>query len=262
MKQITTILFILTLLNELVFCQSDSLPPIGTDRPTQSTSPYFVPRGSFQIETGAIFTSRNDDINEKQLMSLGNTSLRYGIFENFEVNVASSYESITVHPIESGNDSTISGMGPVSAGFKVFVCEEKGLRPQIAIVGIINFRHIGNENFTPTFSYPLGKLVATHNLSDHWSLGYNIGFSLSGETADGFFVYSGYIGYLITNRLWSFVEAYGNFDNGNFPNHRGDAGLTYRLTNNLQVDLSGGMGFDKDVQRNFISAGISWRIPQ
>ncbi len=259
MIKITSFLFLL-LITTTTFGQSDSIPPISTDRPTQSVSPYFVPRGAFQLETGAVYTDRTDDYNEIQMWSLGTTQIRYGIFDNFEVNVGTSYESRTVMPIENGNDSTYSGMGAVSAGFKVFVCDENGIRPAMAIVGTINFRHLGNENFAPTFSYPLGKLVATHNITDRLSLGYNIGFSYSGEDADGFFVYSAYLGYSITPQLWSFIEAYGNFDNGNFPNHRGDAGLTYRLTDRFQLDLSAGTGFDNEVQRYFISGGLSWRI--
>lgn len=259
MKKITLFIPIL-LLCISVAGQTDSIPTISTDRPTQSTSPYFVPRGAFQLETGAMYTIRTDNTDERTMLSLGGSNLRFGVFENFEVNVMGSFESITITPKETGSDSTISGMGGVSAGFKTFVCEEKGIRPAIAIVGIIAFRHIGNENFAPTFSYPLGKLAATHTLSKRASLGYNIGFSYSGEEADGYFIYSAYFGYYLTPRLWSFIEVYGNFDNGNFPNHKADAGLTYLINQRLQLDISGGTGFEDEVSRSFVSAGLSWRI--
>ncbi|MEZ5147980.1 MAG: transporter [Bacteroidales bacterium] len=190
MKKFTGILISLLLPFLQGFTQSDSIPPISTDRPTQSSSPYFVPKGAFQLETGFIYTDRTDDYDERQMLSIANSNLRYGIFENFEVSVMGSYESMTIIPKDDANDTTVSGMGGVSAGFKTFVCKEKGIRPEIAIVGVISFRHLGNENFAPTFSYPLGKLVAMHNLSKRMQLGYNIGFSYNGEDADGFFVYS------------------------------------------------------------------------
>ncbi|MCB2222259.1 MAG: transporter [Bacteroidetes bacterium] len=260
MKRIITILFFLVILIIPSIAQTDTIPTISTDRPTQTTSPYFIPKGAFQIETGVIYTRRTDDFDERQMMSIGNSNLRYGVFENFEVNVMGSFESMTINPKEKGNDSTLSGLGGVSAGFKTFVCKEKGIRPALAIVGIIALRHLGNENFAPTFSYPLGKLAATHTLSNRASLGYNIGFSYSGEDADGFFIYSVYMGYYITSKLWSFIEGYGNFDNGNFPNHRADLGLTYLISPTFQLDISGGTGFSNDVDRSFISAGLSWRV--
>ena len=262
MKKFTGILISLLLPFLQGFTQSDSIPPISTDRPTQSSSPYFVPKGAFQLETGFIYTDRTDDYDERQMLSIANSNLRYGIFENFEVSVMGSYESMTIIPKDDANDTTVSGMGGVSAGFKTFVCKEKGIRPEIAIVGVISFRHLGNENFAPTFSYPLGKLVAMHNLSKRMQLGYNIGFSYNGEDADGFFVYSGYLGYYITNRLWSFAEAYGKFDHGNFPKHRVDLGFTYMLSRNFQLDISAGKGISSLVSRAFVSAGLSWRIPR
>ena len=105
-------------------------------------------------------------------------------------------------------------------------------------------------------------LAATNTLSKRFSLGYNIGFAYDGESADGFFIYAVYLGFQITDRLWSFAEVYGDFDNGDFPNHKIDGGLTYRIRHNLQIDVSGGTGISSDVNKYFINGGISWRIPR
>jgi hypothetical protein len=244
------------------FAQNDSIPDIITDRPTQAESPYIVPKGSFQIESGIVYTSRNDQTDTKEQWSIATTMLRYGIFNNFEVRVFSSYESTNVYVKETQVDSTYSGMGPITAGFKITVAKEKGIRPEIAIVASITFRHLGDKNYSPTYSYPIGKLALSHTLSKRFSLGYNIGFAYSGEDADGFFIYAGYLGFKITNRLWSFIEAYGDFDNGAFPNHKLDAGLTYLIRRNLQIDISGGIGISQVVDKYFLNAGISWRLPR
>jgi len=244
-----------------VFSQNDTIPNISTDRPTQGISPYIVPKGSFQIETGVIYANRNDQTDKIEQWSYATTLLRYGIFNNFEVRLNSSYESTTVYVKETQEDSTYSGMGPVTAGFKITLAKEKGIRPELAIVASITFRHLGNENYKPTYSYPIGILSATHTVSRHFSIGYNVGFAYSGEDADGFFIYAVYPGFQITDRLWSFVEIYGDFDNGNFPNHKLDGGLTYRIRHNLQVDISGGTGISQDVDKYFLNGGISWRLP-
>ena len=262
MKKIILIYSLLIVLfPSATFAQNDSIPNIGTDRPTQTVGPYIVPKGSFQIESGIIYTNTNNQTDRNEQWSYATTLLRYGIFDNFEVRLNSSYES-TIYVKEAQEDSTYSGMGPVTAGFKITLAKEKGIRPELAIVASITFRHLGNENYSPTFSYPVGILAATNTLSKRFSLGYNIGFAYSGENADGFFIYTTYLGFQITDRLWSFAEVYGNFDNGNFPNHKWDAGLTYLIRHNLQFDVSGGTGFSNDVDKYFLNAGISWRLPR
>jgi hypothetical protein len=243
------------------FAQDDSIPNISTDRPTVAVGSYIVPKGTFQIESGVIYTNRNDQTEKKELWSYATTLLRYGVYDNFEVRLSSSYESADIYEKETQVDSTISGVGPITAGFKITVVHEKGIRPELAIVGSITFRHVGDENFTPTYSYPVGLLTGTNTLSKRFSLGYNIGFAYNGENADGFFIYAAYLGFQITDRLWSFFEVYGKFDNGDFPNHKIDGGLTYRLRRNLQIDVSGGTGISSDVNKYFLNAGIAWRIP-
>ena len=261
-KLILFCFFLILLLPVTTSAQNDSIPDIITDRPTQAESPYIVPKGSFQIESGIVYTSRNDKTDIQDQWSIASTMLRYGIFNHFEVRVISSYESTNVHVKETQKDSTYSGMGPLTAGFKITVIEEKGIRPEIAIAASITFRHLGSKNYSPTFSYPIGKLALSHTLSKRFSLGYNIGFAYGGENADGFFIYAAYLGFKITKRLWSFAEVYGDFDNGNYPNHKLDAGLTYLLLHNLQIDISGGSGLSQEVDKYFLNAGISWRIPR
>lgn len=263
MKKIVHVFIILFLLLPFfIYAQTDSIPDIITDRPTQTESPYLVPKKTFQIESGIMCTNREDQTDIREMWSIGNTLLRYGVLKNLEIRVASSYESLNVYQKETGVDSSYHGIGAVSAGFKVFIVEEKGIRPEIAILGSITFRHLGNDNFSPTYSYPVGKLAVNHTLSKRFSFGYNIGFAYSGEDADGFFIYSAVLGYKISNRFWSFCEAYGKFDNGDFPNHRVDAGFTYLVRKNLQVDISGGYGLSSEVDRYFVSAGFGWRIPR
>lgn len=244
--------------------QNDSIPQISTDRPTQAASPYLVPKGSLQIETGVIYTNQEDNTDIMEMWSIGTTMLRYGVYDNFELRLSSSFENYNTQVKNTEIDSSYGGIGPVSAGFKVFIVEEKGIRPEIAIVGTITFRHLGSKEFSPTYSYPLGLLAVNHNITKRISIGYNVGFSYSGEDADGFFVYSGLLGYKISNRFWSFAEVYGNFDHADFPDHNADLGLTYLLRNNLQLDVSGGFGLTgtDDLARYFLSAGLSWRIPR
>ena len=263
MKSYTIIiLFLILFLNNILKGQNDSIPSMVTDRPTQCISPILVPRGYFQIESGFIYTSQgNEQYKINELDVLG-TLFRYGIFDNFEIRLFSSYSSLKYHDKVLNTDSTLSGLGPLSLGFKIHIVEEKGVRPELAIVADITLRHVGKDGFHPTYSYPVAKLVASNTLSNKFALGYNMGFAYDGESADGFFVYSIVLGYNISSKMVVFIEPYGNFDHSAIPNHNLNGGLTYLIRRNLQFDISGGVGLTDEVNENFISFGFSWRIPR
>ena len=251
-----------------LYAQQDSVSVINTDRPTNSTSPILVPKGAFQIETGFLYTSEVSDHFTRDEINVLGTMFRYGVFDNFELRLYGTFSGIDYKDTELGTDSTLNGFGNVSVGFKVHVVEEKGLRPELAIVADMTLRHIGPEGLHPTFSYPVSKIAASNTLSKKFSVGYNLGFAYNGEDADGFFLYSAILYYAVIPKLSLFIEPYGNFDQNDFPNHYVDGGLTYLIRQNMQLDLSAGMSIGDNINRSaesinqqFVSVGFSWRIP-
>ena len=78
----------------------------------------------------------------------------------------------------------------------------------------------------------------------------------------GFFVYSIVLGMSISDRFGAFAELYGTSNNGDIPHTRADAGLTYLIRHNLQLDVSGGTGLDSGIKMYFVSFGLTWRIPR
>ncbi len=239
-----------------------SEPDLITDRPDQTESSITVPKKTLQIETGFVFENFKNDQVEFQNLGLGTTLLRYGVWENFELRLGRYYQQSRVKSEYFNVDSIQSGMGPILAGFKVYVVEEKGFRPEISILADLTLNKVGKLDYRPTYTYSTIKISASHTLSNFFSLGYNLGFASDGENANGLFVYSLVVGISITDRFGGFAEIYGTSAEGNRPNTRADAGFTYLIRENLQVDVSGGMGLGSDVDFYFISCGITWRIPR
>ena len=236
-------------------------PVINTDRPTQAFSPYIVPQGTLQIETGFSFEQESNDNDDLLRYDLAGTQLRYGLFDNFELRAFGFYSIKEISPKSGVKDSTLSGFGPLRLGFKVHVVEEDGWRPEMAVIANLTLRHIGEEEFAPVFSYPIASILFANTLAGNLSLVYNAGFAYSGKNADGFFIYRVALNYAVLDKLVLFVEPYGNFDQGDLPNHKLNGGLMYLLANNLQLDVSYGIGFSKDISKSFGGIGLSWRIP-
>ena len=75
-------------------------------------------------------------------------------------------------------------------------------------------------------------------------------------------VYTIAYGYSISDKVGTFLEIYGDLPENSHFNHFWDAGFTYLIDNNFQLDISGGTGISQNIQDIYISAGISFRIPE
>lgn len=263
MKKVSILFLLLNLvIIQLIKAQNDSIPELVTDRPDQTESSITVPKGSLQIESGFVFTNTKNSSTNTNEMNMGSTLLRYGVFENFELRLSSYYGRTSIHYESNNTDSTFSGLGAVTAGFKVFIHEEEGWIPEFSILANITLRHLGHKKFHPTYSYPSARLSASHTLSDKLSFGYNFGFAYDGEIADGFFIYSSVLGYSITPGIGFYVEVFGDFDNSNYPHHILDGGFTFKVRHNLQLDISAGTVLTSESDSHFLNTGFSWRIPR
>ena len=58
-----------------------------------------------------------------------------------------------------------------------------------------------------------------------------------------------------------FIESYGLIPNWDEAVHLADAGVTYLILPNLQLDFSAGLGLNESAIDHFIGFGLSYRIP-
>lgn len=237
-------------------------PDLITDRPDQTESSITVPKNTLQIETGFVYENfKRDDVEFKN-WGIGTTLLRYGVWDNFELRLGNYYQLSSAYSESFNIDTVQQGIGPIVVGFKVYVVEEKGFRPEISIMADLTLNKVGKVDYRPSYTYSSIKILASHTLSDFFSLGYNFGYGNNGEDARGFFVYSAVLGMGISDRIGAFAEIYGTSANGDSPLTRVDGGFTYLVRNNLQLDVSGGTGLDSGIKMYFVSLGLTWRIPR
>ena len=76
------------------------------------------------------------------------------------------------------------------------------------------------------------------------------------------YLYTTAIGISFNNEFSSFIKVYGDFNASLKPIHNFDGGFTYLLSNNLQVDISGGKGISGVDSFWFLSTGFSFRLPE
>ncbi len=243
-----------------------SLTSVGqqiiTDRPDQTESSALIPKGLLQVETGSIFEEIEKFGVKEKSTTFNTTLLRYGLLDNLEFRVGFSFMEITREFNNIKFDDIASGFSPLTLGVKIGVTQEKGILPEIAFLTHVNFPFLASKDFKTKSTGIDFRFSFAHTLSEKSSLGYNLGMAWDGDITTANYIYTFAYGYSISDRVGTFLEIYGDLPENSHFNHFWDAGLTYLIEDNIQLDISGGTGITQNVQDLFLSAGISFRLPK
>jgi len=238
--------------------------PLVTDRPDFTEASSTVGLGVTQIEMGYTFVYNDDDAtgDKTHTHTAPEILLRYGFLDNVELRVIWTYgwEEMEVSGVRSATD----GGSDLSIGLKIDLFEQCCWRPEQAVIistasdsGATNF---SSNTFTAgvTYSY-------SWELANEWALGANTGFFTDREGSDDFIVWlqSISLGVPIDDCWGFYVEYFGLYETHKAPavdQHFMNVGLTYLLTNNLQLDLRAGMGLNADAEDFFAGTGVSVRF--
>ncbi len=246
-------IFIFSVLS--VFSQS---PALVTDRPDQTESSRTVPENSLQIETGIFWEQSIENQLQTDNFGLNTTLFRYGLLKRFELRFG--YEYLQQRIIEDGGgNSENNGFQPFTLGTKIFICEQKGLLPEMALLTHFNLPRSGAVEYqTPYLGHDI-ILAASHQLNETLALGYNLGVEWDGKNPQPGGKYAMVAGIAITDKFGAFIETYGTFAKNKDFNNRIDTGFTFLILDNLQLDAAGGIGLTEISPDYFVAMGISWR---
>ncbi len=254
------ILLLLILLVSLFSKAQETVPELVTDRPDQTESAVVVPIRSLQIETGFLFEGDNTNSIRQNSFNYNTTLFRYGLFDRMELRLGFAFLSVQDN-VNTDSLTTSSGFAPLYTGFKILVFEERGLIPQIAFLGGLVLPFTAAKEFKASYAAPVMRFAFSNTLSEDLSLGYNLGAEWYGDSAIPDYFYSVSLGYSLNPKLGSFIEIFGFVPEQGEASHLVDAGFTYLIRHNFQVDVSGGLGLNKAATDGFLSFGLTYCIP-
>ncbi len=258
---------------------------IETDRPDFTESPNVVPKGALQIETGFILENDVDLITYPfpgtaieehtfRNITLNTTLFRYGLLENLELRFNYALQSSALHQygiIEQGQvwpspaelpDSAfdpLRGFSTSFIGFKTNLYKNEKL--SIGFLGHLyipelasgDFSKVSGQKIAPEFLIPL-----TYAISDRFGVAVQYGLTWDGVTPNPTTSYTLALGYGITDKLSFYVEPYGFLTNNGDELHLINGGFTYLITDDFQVDITGGLGLNDAAPDNFFNCGASF----
>lgn len=247
--------------------------PIVTDRPDQTESAMTVSPGLVQFEAGLSFTHDADAVGRLRRFTVPATLVRVGLLDRLEARLGFAGWQ-RVEQGAPGNGATQQGIADLDVGFKLRLAQERGAAPQVAVIASATLP-TGQSGFSSERVDPTLLLAASNTLSERVSLGYNVGAQWSTVdvgAADGRPVletavralYTLAFGLAVAERVGVFAEAFGelDLDRGGSNPVALDGGVTVSLRDNLQLDLSAGIGLNEAADDWFLGGGVAIRVPR
>lgn len=213
------------------------------NRPSQSNSPWVVPKNTFLLETGFDYSNSNNIEN----LSLGVTELRYAPLDKHEFKFGVGL----TNQLEN-NDFQINHL---SLNYKYELNDGGDVIPSIGVLTSVIASDILNDNtITPQL-----RFIFRHIISD-LSISYNLGYIYHKEQSNLSYTFN--LGYNINDRLAYFIEIYGNaieIDDYLFKNYI-DMGFAYLLKDTHQIDFHFGKSINENLDFYFINLGTAFYL--
>ena len=230
----------------------EELPAISADRPGALTGTDVMPLHKLQWETGMGYESTKGGT---QTLTLNNTLLRFGLFENAELRIGTDF--LMWNDRQAMEPSF--GLVPLTIGMKTRFYEGTGYLPSISMLAELKSPHVGTKELLPAHLAPSLHLLFEHTFTDWLGICYNVGAEWDGDTASpttylGFGVY-----FDITEQIGTFVETY-NYIHPEGNQYLTQFGLTWLVSRRVQLDLSGDLDFQNLGKFYVISGGVAWLI--
>lgn len=230
-----------------------SLSPIEADRPDQTETASLVPKGYFQMENGFSI----EDTEPGFIYTHPSTLWKVGVSEYFELRVITEYINIQLDP-----NPKVDGFLPVKVGFKSKLFEQNGLIPKTSFIGHLSIPGLASKQFQQTYFAPDMRLAFQYAIGDRYAVGYNFGAEWDGETPRPDFIYTLSVSAGLFSGLSVYAEGYGSVPQQREDDAelRIDGGFTYLVSNDVLVDISGGIGITDNAPERYVAIGLSYRF--
>jgi len=234
-----------------------------TDRPDFTESASTVPAGGVQIESGVTFATDNDE-GEVRDWTLGEVLVRVGLAESLELRIGvPNYSSTRVCDAADGC-TTEDGFTDSALGLKVRLMDQEDLWPEAAVLGSVGLP-TGASSKSADGLIPEVKLALGYDFPGPLSLGVNLNAS-GPRDADGDHYLepsaSASLAIDLGDRWGAYAEYFGFYpvDSPVADTHYLNAGVTFLVSRNVQLDARVGVGLVEESEDVFAGMGISVRF--
>ena len=227
---------------------------VTPDRPGFTNGSDVVPKGRIQVEGGVTRNVYPASSGTGHVTDAPALLLRTGLSDKTELRI-----TLPDYFWPSGSSQSGFGDGAVGLRYKFYQSKD----------GATKFA------FTPSLSVPLKTAVTTSGHVDptfllsgqttsgaRWGISSNLILSyptLSGSRLANYTA-TAQVTYALSGPLAIFGDVYDNAVSGSLPSPIADAGFTYKIANNAQLDLETGRGLGGMAPTQFYGGGVAVRF--
>jgi hypothetical protein len=237
--------------------------PMSTDRPDKTESPYTVDTGHFQFEADLVsfgIDQWNADGERGFGLNAGNVNIKAGLLNNVDLQLVIEnyvYEQVRAEGVTERK----SGFGDLTARLKINLWGNDGGRTAFAIMPLVKFPTntggLGNKQVEGGVIFPLAV-----ELPYGWGMGVMTEFDIAYREDGGYgpdFVNIITFSHDIVGNLAGYGEFFSQLSEGDLIITL-DAGLTYALTEDSQLDCGCNFGVTEAAEDFNPFVGISMRF--
>lgn len=250
---------------------TDQLRDMSTDRPDKTESPYTVDAGHFQFEMDFVNYTRDHDRADgantiTQGWGVAPINLKVGLFNNVDLQVViEPYNQVTTRDLQTGLRTHQSGFGDITGRLKINLWGNDGGKTALALMPFVkiptNQDDLGNNSVEGGLIIPLAV-----ELPGGFGLGLMTEFDvIRNESDSGYhaeFINSVTLSHDIVGKLGGYVEFFSAISAESSSDWVGtvDLGLTYAVTDNIQLDAGVNIGVTDSADDFAPFVGLSVRF--
>lgn len=239
---------------------AQAVEPIAPDRPGQADPATVLDPGVAQIEMAFTF-SRETDGKDTDTWTVPEPLLRVGVFERVELRLAA--DGLVV--IDERSGKTESTGSDFELATKVRILEQAGWLPATSLLAGLSFP-TGGRAVTSDGYDPFATLIASWDIGERFAFDANIGIADpsqgwddSDRVVETFGAAS--LGVSLSDRFGTFLGYFTTLrGSGEDDEHSMDTGVTFLVTDDLQLDVTGGAGLNQAAPNFFVGVGVAWRF--
>ena len=222
-----------------------------TDRPDFTESAYTIQPDRMQLELGYTYRE-SDNGDEIRSHNFPEALLRIGMQDDWELRLGWSGYTFAENDKDIAND--------MSVGIKWILTPQDGWHPRLALIGEITVpTGHGDTDVDPTV-----KLLWSYDLDEKNSLSGNLGIAAITQSGDRFAQGSASLswGHSLDDRWGIYTEYFTTFPDADDEDaaHTINGGLVYLLNDDLQLDISIGLGLNDQADDIIAGIGVSYRF--
>lgn len=212
-------------------------------------------RNETQAEAAAV-ANHFSDKSEPSLV--GSVFVRYGIAKRFELRalIQEGYNR------DKFMQRTMQSFNPLSIGAKVSVIKDKKYLPDVALSGYMNVPATARTKEQSVYWSPALFMILEKELNNkRWAFLANTGFQQNSFNTDVVWQVLGRIKFEGLDHNDITLEYVENYQSGEYPAHCIDVGYAHDFSDNFEVNACVGGTIFTDDANQFVSIGLSMRMP-